>query len=157
VRLSIVVVIFSFLILPAPTHALDGSDFPSDGIRVIVTDTPYDLLVARLDKAVEDHGMIVVTRASASAGAAKRGVMIPGNLVVGVFRNDFAVRMLDASLAAGIEAPLRFYLTENEDRSGTLSYRMPSATFAPYGSPALDEMAAELDDIFAAIAGQATK
>ena len=74
-----------------------------------------------------------------------------GNLVLGVFRNDFAIRMLEASVPSGIEAPLRFYLTENADGTATLTYRTPSAVFAPYGSAALDEMARELDAIWARI------
>jgi uncharacterized protein (DUF302 family) len=60
--------------------------------------------------------------------------------------------MLEASIPAGIEAPLRFYLTAEADGTGTLSYRTPSAVFAPYGSAALDAMAVELDAIFTAIA-----
>ena len=46
--------------------------------------------------------MFMVTAASASAGAKRRGVTVPGNLVRGVYRNDFAVRMLKASVASGI-------------------------------------------------------
>jgi uncharacterized protein (DUF302 family) len=56
--------------------------------------------------------------------------------------------MLEASLEAGIEAPLRFYLTENVDGSSTLVYRKPSAVFAPYKNAKLDEMASELDEIW---------
>ena len=78
-----------------------------------------------------------------------------GGTVLGVYRNDFAVRMLEASIPSGIEAPLIFYLTANDDGTATLSYRTPSATFAPYGSAALDAMAADLDTIFAAIAAAA--
>ncbi len=48
-------------------------------------------------------------------------------------------------LAAGIEAPLRFYLTESADGTATLTVQKPSATFAPYGSAELDAMAQELD------------
>ena len=102
--------------------------------------------------------MGVVTRASASAGAAGRGVKIPGNMVVGVYRNDFAVRMLEASVPAGIEAPIRFYLTENADGTATLSYRAPSVVFAPYkGGDKLKALAGELDGIFAKIAADAVK
>ena len=63
--------------------------------------------------------------------------------------------MLKASVPAGIEAPLRFYLTENADGTATLTYRSPSAVFRPYASVELDAMAKELDTIFAAIARQA--
>lgn len=73
-----------------------------------------------------------------------------------VFRNDYAVRMLEASVAAGIEAPLRIYVTENADGTATLTYRMPSAVFAPYRNRALDEMAKELDVAFQNIVRDAT-
>ena len=79
-------------------------------------------------------------------------------MVLGVYRNDFAVRMLEASIPAGIEAPIRFYVTENADGTASLTYRTPSALFAPYqdGGEALAALAGELDGIFAAIAGQAS-
>ena len=141
----------------APLQALEAGDFPAPGFHVMATLHGFGALVKRLDGAIKDNGMFAVTRASASKGASSRGITIPGNMVIGVYRNDFAVRMLEASVPAGIEAPLRFYVTENADGTASLSYRAPSATFAPYGSAALDEMAVELDAIFAAIAAAAVK
>ena len=38
-------------------------------------------------------------------------------------------------------------MTENPDGSTTLTYRKPSAVFAPYGSADLERMARELDPI----------
>lgn len=129
---------------------------PYSGTQIIETKHSYKDLVARLDEAVKANKMGLVTRASATVGAAKMlNKTIPGNMVVGVYRPDFAVRMLEASVPAGIEAPLRFYITENADGTATLTYRKPSAVFAPYEVPALDEMAKELDEIFARIAAQA--
>jgi len=63
--------------------------------------------------------------------------------------------MLQASVPAGVEAPLRLYVTENADGSATLSYRTPSAIFAPYGNAKLDTVAKELDPIFERIASDA--
>lgn len=127
------------------------------GTHVIPTGYGFQELVERLDQAIEDNGMFAVTRASASAGAESRGLDIPGNMVVGVYRNDFAVRMLEASVPAGIEAPIRFYVTEESDATAALRYREPSAVFAPYdGGEALTALAKELDAIFADIANQAT-
>ena len=68
--------------------------------------------------------------------------------------------MLSASSAAGIEAPIRFYVTENQDGTATLSYKKPSFVFAPYldeGGDALKALAAELDEIFARLADAAIK
>ncbi|MCB9947405.1 MAG: DUF302 domain-containing protein [Rhodospirillaceae bacterium] len=132
------------------------ADTPYEDMIVIPTEHDFDTLWDRMEAAVTGHEMLLVGRASASRGAAGRGIDIPGNGVIDVYRNDFAVRMLEASVAAGFEAPIRYYLTEGEDGTATLSYRPPSAVFAPYGNAALDEMAAELDAIFAAIAADAT-
>ena len=68
--------------------------------------------------------------------------------------------MLAASVPAGIEAPIRFYLTENADGTATLSYRRPGVVFAPYfeGATAdLKVVATELDTIFGQIAATATQ
>jgi len=119
-----------------------GNPTPYPDTQVIDTKHSYKDLVARLDAAVKANKMGLVTRASATVGAkAKLNKTIPGNMVVGVYRPDFAVRMLEASVPAGIEAPLRFYITEDADGTATLTYRKPSAVFAPYAVPALDEMA----------------
>ena len=136
-------------------HAGAETHHPLPGTVSLESSHSFQDLGGRLEEAVTANDFAVVTRASASAGAAARGTSIPGNLVIGVFRNDYAVRMIEASVPAGIEAPLRFYLTENPDGTATLTYRKPTAIFAPYGVPALDAMAAELDPIWQQIAEQA--
>lgn len=152
-----IVLTWALLTLAAMTSAAwAGNATPHPGTQIIATKHSYKDLVARLDEAVKANKMGLVTRASATVGAkAKLNKTIPGNMVVGVYRPDFAVRMLEASVPAGIEAPLRFYITENADGTATLTYRKPSAVFAPYETPALDEMAKELDAIFAKIAAAA--
>jgi len=74
-----------------------------------------------------------------------------------IFHPRFAVRMLKASVAAGIEAPLRLYLTENVDGTARLTYRLPSHVFGAYDVPALDVMGRELDRIVAKIVADAAK
>ncbi len=126
-----------------------------EGWVVMSTRHSFAVLGSKLDEAVKANGMAVVNAASASEGARAQGFTIPGNRVVGVFRNDFARRMLAASLAAGIEAPLRFYLTENADGTATLSYRTPASVFSPYlaeGGQDLRRISEELNSIFNSIA-----
>ena len=129
------------------------------GWIVVDTKQSFQALVERLEATVKSEKMGIVTSASASEGAKAAGIAIPGNRVFGVFRNDFARRMLGSSVAAGIEAPIRIYVTENPDGTATLSYKKPSTVFAPYadeGGDALKSIGAELDDIFARIAERAT-
>ena len=66
--------------------------------------------------------------------------------------------MLEASVPAGYEAPIRLYITENDDKTATLSYKTPTAVFSPYedGGQKLKDLAAELDAVFAKIAAEAT-
>jgi uncharacterized protein (DUF302 family) len=128
------------------------------GWQVMKTPHGYADLVARLEKAIADNKMGLVTKASATVGAKQMlDKEIPGNTVIGVYRPDFAVRMLEASIPAGIEAPIRFYVTENADGTADLSYKTPSFVFAPYedGGEALKSLATELDAIFAKIATDA--
>ncbi len=137
-----------------------GTVGPRAGWSVIDTKLSFSALVERLEAAVKAEKMGLVTAASASDAAKAAGFTIPGNRIVGVYRNDFARRMLAASVPAGIEAPIRFYVTENPDGTATLSYKTPSTVFAPYldeGKDALKSLAGELDAIFARIAVAATK
>jgi uncharacterized protein (DUF302 family) len=122
---------------------------------VLPTTLTFDELLERTQNAAAANGMLILCKASASQGAAARGIKIPGNAVLMVFRNDYAIRMLQASVAAGFEAPIRLYVTENGGGSATLTYRKPSAVFRPYGNEALDKMAIELDAVFDKIASDA--
>lgn len=137
------------LALPAQTIG------PRDGWAVHASDTPYEGMIAAVKDAARANGLGVVTEAGPTGAARARGIDIPGNRVIGLFNNDFAVRILRLSTAAMIEAPIRVYVTEGADGLATLAYKTPSHVFAPYmdeGGAALAEVAAELDELFAAMA-----
>ncbi|MEM9764303.1 MAG: DUF302 domain-containing protein [Pseudomonadota bacterium] len=135
-----------------------GPIAPRDGWAIAESGKDYATLLEALRAAIKAEGMFKVTEAGPTEAAKRRGITIPGNRVIGVYRNDFAVRALAASTAAMIEAPIRFYVTEGPDGKGWLSYKTPSAVFAPYateGGEALATIGEELDAIFAAIAARA--
>jgi uncharacterized protein (DUF302 family) len=151
-------VVLAFLLSAMASLAAAQSVTQRPGWVVIHSDKNYRSLTGDLVSAVKANGMGVVTKAGPTEAAKSRGIAIPGNLVVGVFNNDFAVRVLETSTAAMIEAPIRFYITEDA-QGATLSYKTPSHVFAPYldeGGPALTAIAAELDGVFQSIALQAT-
>lgn len=133
---------------------------PREGWRVIQTEQSYSALLDAVRRAVTEEDMAVVTDIGPTETAAQRGETIPGNRVLGVFRNDFAVRAIRASVPAMIEAPIRFYVTEGEDGTATLAWKKPSHVFAPYlesGGAELRVVAEELDRIFEAIGSTATE
>lgn len=131
-----------------------------DGWVVIPTQKSHADLIKAVISATRSNKMGVVTQAGPTKAAASRGITIPGNRVIGIFNNDFAVRILALSTAAMIEAPVRMYVTENRDGTATLSYKTPQLVFAPYMNEGGDDLAAlvaALDKKFAAIAAQATE
>ena len=125
------------------------------GWVVMPTGHDYLTLTQRVADVARRYQVSVVNVASASVGAEKGlDQKIPGNMVIGLYHPRYAVRMLDVSIASGIEAPIRVYVTENADGSATISYKKPSFSFAPYmdeGGDKLKDLADELDLLFASL------
>lgn len=108
--------------------------------------------VAKLMEAVNSVPMGLVAHINGQANAAKRGLTVPADQILEVFRPDFAVRVWQADKAAGIDIPLRIHIYEAAGRT-VVAFRTAREVFAPYANPALDAIAAELDPIFAGILG----
>lgn len=152
--------LLGILLVAVPIAAYAAPIKQREGWRIIETDTSFSELVANLEANITANQMLIVTVASASEGVKSEGITIPGNRIIGVYRNDLFVRLLTASTAAGIEAPIRFYVTEDDDGTSTLSYKLPSTIFEPYfeeGGDELRKLATELDEIFAKIADDTIK
>jgi len=147
-------VLFIILALGIQSAWASG-DMAISGTKIIETGQPFNSYLKKLKSAIRANKMGIVAEACATCGAKAIGVTIPGNRVVMIFNPNFAVRMLKASEAAGIEAPLRLYITENTDKTAKLTYRTATAVFGVYKVPALDKMAKELDQIIAKIVAQA--
>ncbi|MDF8361263.1 DUF302 domain-containing protein [Achromobacter anxifer] len=152
----------TFLFVAVPSVA--ATHWPKDGWQVIDTNQRYLELLASVKKAVSANDMNVVFDVGPTEVAAQRGIDIPGNRVIGVFNNSFAVDILHLSVPAMIEAPIRFYVTERDDGHATLSWVKPSHVFAPYiegldgagEAKMLRQKAKELDARFSRIASEAT-
>ncbi|MCZ6533282.1 MAG: DUF302 domain-containing protein [SAR324 cluster bacterium] len=132
------------LAMPAQAHD------PRERVRITSPDN-FQTTLKKLRQSLKSNKMGLVNTANAQAGAKFLGIDIPGNQVWGVYHPRFAVRMLKASVEAGIEAPIRIYITEAKDGKVTVSYIKPSHVFRPYGNAELNAMAKELDTIFAKI------
>jgi len=130
-----------------------------NGTRAIVSDYGYWALIARLETAIKRQKLRIVGRASVRGAERQKKRGIPGNMVIGAFSDDYATRVLRANVAAGIEMPIRFYVTHDPDeKTATLWYRRPSWVLAPYGdkSGELRTLGEELDRVMDAIAAEAT-
>lgn len=122
------------------------TEAPYSGTVEVETNEPFMPYTAALKEAIKENGFTII--GIACANCAIKGVfneIVPGNRVFLFFRPDFARRMLNASTAAGIEAPIRLYVTEETDGSAIVTYRLPSHVFGAYGNDALAAMGRELD------------
>ncbi len=151
--------IIAVIIVLMTTHTAFAEMQERPGWVVIPTSHDYVTLVKRVKTAAAKQKLGVVSQASATAGAKRvLNKTIPGNTVIGLYHPRFAVPMLEASIAAGIEAPIRVYITENADETATLSYKKPSHVFSPYmdeGGEKLKMLATQLDMVFDILATKA--
>lgn len=153
---AVLIIVFAFW----GALACAGDIAPRGGWVVLPSAKPFDTLVSDVRRAAKASKMGVVTQAGPTKAAKARGISIPGNRVIGLFNNRYAVRILGHSTAAMIEAPVRVYVTENADGTASLSYKTPSFVFEPYmpeADPDLRVAAEELDAIFMAIAQSAVQ
>jgi uncharacterized protein (DUF302 family) len=101
----------------------------------------------KLITAVNAYPMGLVAHANGQANCAKKGITVPADQVLEVFRPDYAVKVWAAEKAAGIDIPLRIHLYE-ADGKAWVAYRPATEVFKPYANPQLDALGDELDVIF---------
>ena len=144
------------LALTLSTPARAENPAPYDGMVTVATGKPFVPFVEAMAEAIAGNGFNTIGIGCADCGIKKAfGETVPGNRVFLFFKPDYARRMLAASVAAGIEAPIRVYATEAADGTATVTYRRPSAVFGAYEVPDLTAMGRELDDHVARIVADA--
>jgi uncharacterized protein (DUF302 family) len=153
----VVLVVLGFFGLVCMSGSAAAQHASRGEVTVVPVQKSFGVAADELKAAIAANGLGLVCHANAQAGAASRGVKIKGNQVLMTFRPDFAVRMLAASVEAGFEAPVRIYITENDDGTATIRYMKPSVIFRPYGHPELDRLGAELDPVFERIVAAVAK
>ena len=106
-----------------------------------------DATVSEVIEATKLIPMGLVAHINGQANAAKRGIIVPADQILEIFRPDFALRVWQADKRAGIDIPLRIHVYQ-ADTETHVAIRNPSSVFAPYGNSELDKIAAELDSVF---------
>jgi uncharacterized protein (DUF302 family) len=106
-----------------------------------------DEAAEKLIAAIAAFPMGLVAHANGQANCARKGIDVPADQVLEVFRPDYAVKVWTAEKAAGIDIPLRIHLYEADGRTW-VAYRPATEVFKSYVNPQLDVLASELDVIF---------
>ncbi|MDA1308434.1 MAG: DUF302 domain-containing protein [Proteobacteria bacterium] len=145
-----VLAIFALLVLLAAPAAAANPQ-PYSGMVTVEIEKPFKAFVKAIRPALKKHKFNIVGVACANCAAKSLGKTIPGNRVILFFAPRYAVRMLAASTAAGIEAPIRIYVTETAKGMAEVTYRLPSHVFGAYDVEDLTAMGKELDAMMTTI------
>jgi uncharacterized protein (DUF302 family) len=105
-----------------------------------------------LTAAIAAYPMGLVAHINGQANCANKGIYVPADQILEVFRPDYAVKVWAAERGAGIDIPMRIHLYEADGRTW-VAHRPASLVFKPYANPRLDALGAELDVIFKQILG----
>jgi uncharacterized protein (DUF302 family) len=116
-------------------------------MKYFVVTIDVDKAAALLQEAIAAYPMGLVAHINGQANAAKKGITVPADQLLEVFRPDFAIRVWQAEKAAGIDIPLRIHLYDLDGQTHIL-FRTPQEVFAPYNNAALMTIAEELTPIF---------
>lgn len=144
-RILAACLVAALMAVATPTQAENPTPYP--GTVTVETGKPFEPFVDAFGKAITANGFNVVGIACANCAIKGAfGETVPGNRVFLFFKPAYARRMLAASIAAGIEAPIRVYATEAADGTAHVTWRRPSAVFGAYEVPDLAAMGRELDD-----------
>jgi len=109
-----------------------------------------DAAAAKLSAAAQAVPMGLVAHINGQANAAKKGISVPSDQILEIFRPDFAIRVWKAHKPAGIDIPLRVHLYDSEGKT-VVAFRTAREVFAPYANPELNSIAADIDPIFMGI------
>jgi uncharacterized protein (DUF302 family) len=152
-RLALVLILVAVaLIRPSVAFADDDEAEavgPYPGTVSIASSYSLPDAVHRLEKAVRANGMTLVQTVN-SGGRGQTAVS-----VILVSSSDYWGRILKANQLAGMEMPIRIYVTDTGNHTAAVIYRAPSSIFALYDSPDLDKIAIDLDQVFAKIVDDA--
>lgn len=116
-----------------------------DGIRALLHNNEIEAVREALTKAAGEDGLAIHYVGPHGDWLALKGTRrnatayLIGNVL-------YAVQMTSIDLAAGLYAPLRTVIYENQEGGTTLEYDKPSTLFGQFGSPEIDNVAAILDE-----------
>lgn len=152
-RLALALLSMALAVGPAPVARADEDEpeavGPYPGTVSLASSYPLADAVRRLEKSVRANGMTLVQTVN-SGGRGQTAVS-----VVLVSSSDYWGRILKVNQLAGMEMPIRLYVTDTGNKTSAVIYRAPSSIFALYDSPELDRIAIDLDQLFAKIVDDA--
>ena len=111
-------------------------------------EAPFSEVIETLISSIEESGMVLVADIDVQKNARMKGMEISGNRILEVFRPDYAVKVWEMEIEAGVDIPIRIHVHEEEDGRVSARYRTPLEVFCRYDNDALTTFGAEIDPVF---------
>jgi uncharacterized protein (DUF302 family) len=105
--------------------------------------------VERLQQAIAQAGFLVIHVINTQQILASQGIEIAGLIQILYFHPRYMQRLLAASPAAVIEAPLKLLVREGADGSVQVVHHQPTALFGRY--PGVEAVGVELEAVVGAL------
>ena len=122
-----------------------------------VSGSPFQATVQQLEAAVKANRLMIVGQMNHQNMLTMMNMKIKGSQTIEVFHPQYGKILLENDAAAAIAVPLRLYVYERADGKTVVTYYKPSAAFAPFKHPELDNLGKTLDGILHEIVEAATR
>lgn len=105
---------------------------PTSDTTVFESEMPFADFLKNVRRQIDRARMITIAVTCPTCGARSLGVTIPEARVILFFNRFFAARVHSENLAAGLEAPIRFFIYADSEGQGVVHYKKPSVIFGAY-------------------------
>jgi uncharacterized protein (DUF302 family) len=147
-----------FITLNGAFLAMLGTSWSAEALRIDqISQKSFENTIRHLEWNCGGYGLTVVTQLNYQNILAKIDVRTKQSRMLEVMRRAWLETIFERDPAAALGVPLRIYVYERDDGRTVVSYHRPSAIFATYGQPGLQEFGEGLDKVLWEIVHMATK
>lgn len=136
---------------PRAARAQEAPDF----LVTVRSAHGFDETLSLLKQAIEGQNLMVVHEVNPQQMLRMIGMRVGGMRQVLFFHPRYMRRIIRTNRHAGIEPPLKLLVMERPDGRVMVRYHDPVHQFAPYAG--LEELAAELGELYRTIVGAVTR
>lgn len=134
-----------------------GTTPNSSGVVTVVSASPFDSTVARLERAAAANGLTVVARVDHSGAARKAGLTLRPTTLIIAGNPAAGTPLMVADQTMAVELPLRFLVWQGEDGKARVSYDPIKAIVARHNITGHDQLLTKMTGAIELIVTEATK
>jgi uncharacterized protein (DUF302 family) len=127
------------------------------GITTVVSASPFDSTLARLERAITGKGLTIAARVDHAAAATRAGLTLRPTTLVIAGNPAAGTPLMLADQTMGVELPLRFLVWQGEDGKARVSYDPIKSIATRHKLTGRDELLGRMTTAIESIVAEATK